>query len=307
VAAGQLAVVLIVLALASIPVARSVTAPIARLTKITRAFGAGDYRARASSARQDELGALASAFDEMADRIAELRRSEKELIANVSHELRTPLARIRLALELLSDGDRAKASSYMVDIGEDLAELERLLDDVMTTARLDLAADATSDGLPPLRLETLDARALLEASAARFAKRYPERVLNRHFEKDLPLLEADPPILRRAIDNLLDNAVKFSDTHQPIEISALYTASDARCVIEVADRGVGIPEEDIPRVFTPFFRSDPSRARTTGGVGLGLTLARRVVESHGGSIGIESRVGSGTRFRISLPALVQKT
>src|SRR5690606_13401471 len=109
----------------------------------------GDLRARAGLHRPDEIGDLARAFDDMAERIAELRRSERELLANVSHELRTPLARIRLALELLADGDATKARSYLEDIDADLAELEQLLDDVMTAARLDLAEGASPDALLP--------------------------------------------------------------------------------------------------------------------------------------------------------------
>ena len=164
----QLAVALLVLAVVSIPLARSVTAPLLGLTALARRFGKGDLTARFSSRRRDEIGALGRAFDDMADRIATLRRSEKELLANVSHELRTPLARIRLALELVTDGDRDKASSYLTDIGEDLAELEALLDDVMSAARLDLARDSAGDALPPLHFEPVSGRVLLEAAATRF-------------------------------------------------------------------------------------------------------------------------------------------
>src|SRR4051812_5930136 len=111
----QLAVALLVLAVVSIPLARSVTAPLLGLTALARRFGKGDLSARFGTRRRDEIGALGRAFDDMADRIATLRRSEKELLANISHELRTPLARIRLALELVIDGDRDKASSYLTD------------------------------------------------------------------------------------------------------------------------------------------------------------------------------------------------
>ncbi len=295
----QLAVALLVLALVSIPLARSVTAPLARLSSLARRFGKGDLTARVHSKRRDEIGALARAFDDMADRIAALRRSEKELLANISHELRTPLARIRLALELVSDGDSAKVSSYLNDIGEDLGELEQLLDDVMSTARNDLARDSAGDALPPLHFEQLSGSTVLEAAEARFHLRCPDRELEADIPTDLPTFEADPSLLRRVLDNLLDNARKFSE--EPVCISGRGSADGKHLVVEVRDRGIGISEEDQKRIFEPFFRSDPSRTRATGGVGLGLAVVKRIVEAHSGTIEVQSELGHGTRFVVTLP------
>ena len=296
----QAAVALVVLALVSIPLARSVTAPLAGLSTLARRFGKGDLTARFRSRRRDEIGALGRAFDDMADRIAALRRSEKELLANISHELRTPLARIRLALELVTDGDRDKASSYLTDIGEDLAELERLLDDVLSAARLDLARDSAGDALPPLHLEALSTRSLLEAAANRFLVRYPERTLSCQIPAQLPSLEANP-VLRRVFDNLLDNARKFSE--DPVRFSARTSDDGTQLVVEVADDGIGISDADQARIFEPFFRSDPSRTRATGGVGLGLVVVRRIVEAHHGTIEVESELGAGSRFSVTLPLM----
>ncbi|HEX6765500.1 MAG TPA: HAMP domain-containing sensor histidine kinase, partial [Polyangiaceae bacterium] len=215
---AQLGVILAMLALVSIPFARSVTAPVEELATLTRAFGAGDLSARAKSSRNDEIGDLARAFDEMADRILALRRSEKELLANVSHELRTPLARIRLALELVRSGDKARANGYFADIEEDLSELEELLDGIMTTTRLDIARGSAGETLPPLRVEALEGRAVIDAARSRFTARHPERKLTGSIDPDLPEVSADPVLLRRAIDNLLDNAVKFSEPADSIEL-----------------------------------------------------------------------------------------
>jgi two-component system OmpR family sensor kinase len=294
----QFAVALLVLAVVSIPLARSVTAPLAGLSTLARRFGKGDLTARVHSNRRDEFGALARAFDDMADRITSLRRSEKELLANVSHELRTPLARIRLALELVTDGDRDKVSSYLTDISEDLAELEHLLDDVMSAARMDLARDSAGDALPPLHFEDIAGRTLVEAAAARFLVRYPERRLECQLADDLPTLEADP-VLRRVFDNLLDNARKFSDAR--IELRAASSADGSHLVVSVKDHGIGISAKDQPRIFEPFFRSDPSRTRATGGVGLGLAVVRRIVEAHQGTIEVQSELGGGSRFVVTLP------
>jgi len=294
----QAAVALLVLALVSIPLARSVTAPLEGLSSLARRFGKGDLTARFGSRRRDEIGALGRAFDDMADRITALRRSEKELLANVSHELRTPLARIRLALELVTDGDRDKASSYLTDIGEDLAELERLLEDVLSAARMDLARDSAGDAVPPLHVESLSARMLVEAAANRFLVRYPERALTCDIPAELPTIEADP-VLRRVFDNLLDNARKFSEA--PVQLSARVADDRAHLIVEVADRGIGVSATDQPRIFEPFFRSDPSRTRATGGVGLGLVVVRRIVEAHHGKIEVHSELGVGSRFTVTLP------
>jgi signal transduction histidine kinase len=301
-ALAQLAVALAVLAVLSIPLARSVTAPVERLATLTRAFGAGDLSVRSRATGSDEIGDLSRAFDEMADRIVDLRRSEKELLANVSHELRTPLARIRLALELASDGNASRAKSYLEDIEEDLGELETLLDDVMTTARLDLVRGSGGDTRPPLRKQILQGRQVLEAARTRFVKRFPERELVCRVDDDVPTVDADPNLLRRVLDNLLDNAAKFSEPSAAIELEGSRGRPEGALVIRVRDHGMGIAEADLERVFEPFYRSDRSRARATGGVGLGLAVVRRIVEAHGGAVNVESNGQSGTCFSVQVPA-----
>ncbi|WP_437947621.1 HAMP domain-containing sensor histidine kinase [Sorangium sp. So ce296] len=290
--------VLLVLAAASIPLARSVARPIERLRGVAQAFGAGQLEVRSAIARQDEIGDLARSFDEMADRLVALRRAEKELLANVSHELRTPLSRIRVVLDLASEGDPQRVRRYLGELAEDLGELERLVNDVLTAARLDLAVNP--GGLPRLERAPADLGDLVEGAATRFRARSPERQLALAVDLDGPVsFTADRSLLRRAIDNLLDNAQKYSDADAPVTLRARLDGGAA--VIEVEDRGVGIPEEDLPHLFRPFFRGDQSRTRATGGVGLGLMLARRIVEAHGGRLEIESRVGEGTTARIALP------
>lgn len=302
-ALGQLAVALLVLALLAVPLARWIALPVERLAELTRAFGSGDFSARAGLERRrgDEIGDLARAFDEMAERLAELRRTELELLANVSHELRTPLSRIRLALELVRDGDVRKADRHVEDIAEELIELEHLIDDVMTTTRLSLARGATADSLPPLHRQRISGNELLTASVTRFRKHHPERRLECSIDTELPMLELDPVLVRRALDNLLDNAAKFSDPETNIELTA--AASEASIEVTIADQGLGIPRDDRERVFEPFYRTDRSRARQTGGVGLGLALVKRIVQAHGGAIRVESELGTGSRFIVTLPSV----
>jgi signal transduction histidine kinase len=150
----------------------------------------------------------------------------------------------------------------------------------------------------------VDGGKLLDAAIARFHIHHPDRALATRRDPDLPVVEVDPALMRRVLDNLLDNAVKFSEPTDAIEVEARRGPPGPAAeplVIRVRDRGIGIPEEDLPRVFEPFFRTDRSRARATGGVGLGLAIARRVLEAHGAAIWVESSPHEGTRFTIEIP------
>jgi signal transduction histidine kinase len=291
-----LAAVLAVLAIGSYPLARSIASPLERLTAATAALGEGDLSVRARIRARGEVGALARGFDEMAERLERLVRAERELLANVSHELRTPLARIRVALELAAEGDHEKAQRYLAEIGDDLAELDGLVEEILTAARL---TGAGPKGLP-LRRAPVELAALLGDLADRFRAADPGRPLALEVAPGLPAVEADAPLLRRLVQNLLDNARKYSEPGTPVTLAARREAGAV--LLEVRDRGIGIDAEDLPRLFTPFFRTDRSRTRGTGGVGLGLALAKRIAEAHGGAIAADSRPGEGTVIRVTLPA-----
>ncbi len=284
---------LLTLALASVPLARQITRPLTRLTAAAKRLGEGDLSVRTNLCRGDELGALSRAFDEMAARIEHMVRAERELLAGVSHELRTPLARIRVALELAEEGDAAGAQRRLGQIAEDLQELERLVDDVLSAARLDRA-----DGAPPLRRERVEAVEIARQAAERFERSHEGRALRVELEEGASL-DADPALLRRALDNLLDNARKYSDG--PILLRLTLGPSDVRYAVQ--DQGIGVTPEELPRLGTPFFRTDQSRARGTGGVGLGLHLCRKIVQAHGGALVLESAPGAGTTASITVPRL----
>jgi signal transduction histidine kinase len=173
----------------------------------------------------------------------------------------------------------------------------------MTTARLDLARGTGGDNLPPLRRETIDGAQLLEAARSRFSIRFPERTLRCSVGKELPVVSADPALLRRVLDNLLDNAAKFSEPADVIELQSDGNGNGG-LVVDVRDHGMGVLPGDLDRIFEPFFRSDRSRDRATGGAGLGLAVARRIVEAHGGTITAQSSPSGGTAFRVTIPAQV---
>ncbi len=297
-----LAIVVVLVAFLSIPLVHAITRPLKRLTETARKLASGDLTARTGIVRGGEVGILAKTMDEMADGLATRIRAEKELLANVSHEIRSPLARINVALELCAEEDStdAEVKKHLEGIADDVTSLERLVEDVLAAARLDLTADSNGESKLVLRTERVDLAELVSISAERFASDHPGRKLVLADLHKLPSIEADPLLVRRIIDNLLDNAAKYSPRETGIEI-CLFQKSEYE-VMEVNDRGIGIPEEDLAKIFEPFFQANRSRTPGTGGVGLGLTLCKRIVTAHGGVIEALPRDGGGTTFRVSLPS-----
>ncbi|MDB4963185.1 MAG: histidine kinase [Myxococcales bacterium] len=287
---------LLVLVFGAMVTARWIVRPIDRLSRAARALGTGDLSARSRLERTDEIGELGYRFDEMADRIENLMRSEKELFANVAHELRTPLSRIGVALDLAGEGDAEAARASLAEIAVDVSDLETIVDDILAAMRFEIA------GSLPLRRAHVTPASIVQAAADRARSRHRSRSLVIEVASDLPMLDVDPMLVRRVIDNLLENAHKY--TPDPDAATKVVARREGeRVVFEVSDRGQGIASEDLPRVFTAFFRGERSRSRETGGVGLGLTLARRIIEAHSGTIEVTSDPGAGTTMRVSLPAV----
>lgn len=297
------ALLLLIVAAATAPLARRISRPVERLTEAVRRFGAGDlgyrvqlperfgarFRKRHRHAIDDELAQLTRAWNEMAERIEQLVRGQKELLANVSHELRSPLSRIRVALELLPRDESTEAR--VRDLEGDLTELEQLIDDVLTASRL----EATRI---PARLDTVEAGPLLQSLADR-ARIDPATADTevRAEANEAPVLVADAALLKRALWNLVENAAKYGAP--PIVLSV--ERRDDRAIFRVTDAGPGIAAADRARVFEPFFRADKARTPRAAssspgarGYGLGLTIARRVAEVHGGTIRVgPARVEGG--------------
>ena len=274
--------------------ARSLARPLDKLGTAAKRFGAGDTSARARLGRPDELGDVGRAFDDMADRIEHLLRAQRDLVGDVSHELRTPLSRLRVALEIAAD-DPSGAAETLREIQADLDELERLVDDVLTAGRL----DAGAPGALNVTRRPIKVADLASTSANRFAQLHAGRRL--HVELDDPeaTVACDPVLLRRAVDNLLDNAAKYSEP--ATEVALEVRRDDGAIDFVVADHGVGMSEDELAHAFTPFWRADASRTRGTGGVGLGLTLVRRIARAHDGDVLLASRVGEGTTATLRIP------
>ncbi len=295
----HLTAVLLLLVLVSWFLARALAAPLERLMAVSGALAQGDLSARSGISRCDEVGDLARAVDEMAGRLEERIRTEKELFANISHEIRTPLARLRVALELLEDapGDAPQTLQRLQAIGADLTELELLVDNVLISSRLDLSV--RGEARLPLKPLEINLAFFFAETAARFLRHYPQQPLETNLSPNLPVAAVDPSLLDRACDNLLDNAAKYNRPGQPVILEALVRHGQLR--VAVTDFGEGVTPEDLARLFEPFFRGDRCRSRRTGGTGLGLTLCKRIVEAHGGRITAQLNPGAGMTFSFELP------
>ena len=298
--ATLLGLILALLALASLPLARTITRPLERITDTASALGRGDLSARTELTRTDEVGHLAQVLDQMAARLEHTMQAEKELWANISHELRTPLSRIRVALELCQEeDDDGRVRDHLSGIAEDITELDRLVGDVLMTARLDLAGGEQGSPGFVLRRQPVQLEALAREAAARSAGLHDSREVTVQASEDLPPVDADPALVRRVLNNLLENAANYSEPDTGVQI--LLCKADGAVAAEVRDRGAGVDDEDLPRLFDHFFRADRSRSRGTGGLGLGLTLCKRIVEAHGGVIEARNRQDGGLVVRFTIP------
>jgi signal transduction histidine kinase len=252
---------------------------------VTR-VAAGDLDVALPNRTQDEFGALTDAFNRMAARVKEMVQARERLLVDVSHELRSPLTRLKVALALLPDSPK-KAQAEA-----DVSEMEAL-----TTGLLEL--ERLRDGRT-LRVGPVDLAALLHEAAAPHRDVAPGVVVSATVPAISVRLDGDG--LRTVLRNLLENAAKYAlPDSRPIRVTA--SAADGVLTVVVEDDGPGIPVADLPRVFEPFYRVDPSRSRKTGGYGLGLSICKRIVEAHGGRIEAAALAPRGVRFSLTLPAI----
>jgi signal transduction histidine kinase len=290
----QALLILVCIALITWPLAVSLLKPLWALSEVMGRFGSGDLSARVTKPGNDEIGELALGFNHLADRVLELLRSEKMLLAAVSHELRTPLQQIRLALELAMDGGGPPDARHLASVSADLDDLDELLSDILVVARLDPTRTA-SDAL--LAKQPVRPDELIAECVEHFETSHPERTLTWAEGPPLPPCEMDARFVRRAILNLLENAARYSPQSEPIVLSSW--ADRGHLFVSVIDKGEGIPPELHSRIFEPFFQGDAARSYSSGS-GLGLSIVQRVAEAHGGGVSVFSGP-SGSTFQIDVP------
>ena len=269
--------------------ARSLTAPLRRLQKTVDEFGQGNLEVRVKSTRADELGELSRNFDRMADRIASLMAAERRLLGDVSHELRSPLARLSVAVELARSGDNLEMALNRIQREAD--RLNALVGELLQVTRAEM--DPRSRKQDRVRIDELiggiveDNRIEADARNVSLAFENPPEAI----------LHGDSELLRRAVENIVRNAIRYAPAGTQVDVTL--DVNPGRVRIAVRDHGPGVPEEALPRLFDAFYRVDSDRNRLSGGVGLGLAIARRAVELHNGFLRARN-ADPGLRVEIEL-------
>lgn len=278
----MLGIVALAVAIGTYPIIRRLTLQLETLRRGVERWGEGELSARVPETGSDEVAYVARRFNHAAERIENLVKSHKSLLANASHELRSPLARIRMGLELM-EGQPSPA--FRQEILRNIAELDQLIDEILLASRLD--ARETDMGT----VEAVDLTGLVAEECARTGAELVESGSGAPVE-----VRGVPKLLRRAVRNLLENARRYSDG----PVTAELQREGNRAVLRVRDRGPGVPPDQRERIFEPFYRL-PGASEREGGVGLGLALVKSITQRHNGQVWCEGHDGGGACFVISLP------
>jgi signal transduction histidine kinase len=263
---------------------RRLLRPVRLLDEGVARISKGDLDITVPVVTRDEFGALTGAFNNMVGRVKQMIQARDQLLLDVSHELRSPLTRLKVALALLPDDENKSG------MAGDLNEMEAMITELLELERL-------REGRGILRQRRDLAPLLLEL--AHTSNSGPPGIRTLAIPSEIPL-DIDSEKIRTVLRNLLENARKFSlPDSRPIEIEVAENSESL--LVRVRDNGVGIPDIDLPNLFEPFYRVDRSRSRKTGGYGLGLSICKRIMEAHGGSISVTSNPGRGSCFLLAFP------
>ena len=285
---------------------RRILAPVESLSRAARRLARRDFSARAKVQSRDEVGELARTFNSMAEELSRTEELRRNLVADVAHELRTPVTNIRGYIEGIGDGVMAPDPPTLESMQEEVLLLTRLIEDLQ-----DLAL--AESGRMRLQLQACDLGDLVRRAVTAVQQPASEKQVDLEVQvpsvspgngvpAEIPIA-ADPTRISQVLRNLLVNAVTCTPSGGTICVQA--NSQNGEAHVLVRDSGPGIPAEDLPHIFERFYRVDKSRSRATGGVGLGLTIARRLVEAHGGRIDAFSEFGQGSEFVVTLPTLTR--
>jgi two-component system sensor histidine kinase CpxA len=294
----RLAAAAVISALISYFLARSLVTPLEELRRASRRIAAGNLATRVSKtvpARQDEIGQLAADFDVMAARLQAMQQANRRLLQDVSHELRSPLARLSVALEIARKKDTGDVAAEIERISLESQRLESLVNDVLGLLR-------ENSETVPNNNEEMDLSELLQDLVEVVNYEVPEGKpgIALSASKSCRFL-GDRELLWRALENLLRNALRHTDPDRGVQIGLERGQLRNRVHIEVRDFGPGVPENELEKIFEPFYRVQESRDRDSGGHGLGLSIAANAVRRHGGEIRARNVEGGGLSVRLSLP------
>jgi two-component system sensor histidine kinase BaeS len=274
-------------------IAGQVSRPVRRLTAASGLLAKGRLDARVDVRGDGELAQLSTSFNRMAEAVQRSEERQRRLVADVAHELRTPLSNLRGYLEALQDGVVEPSRELYASLLEETLLQRRILDD------LQMLALAEVDG-PRYARVPVDIAELTQVTGLAHRANADEAGLTLTVQAPDPVwVDADPARLRQVLGNLLSNAIRYTDAGGRVTVRAV--AANGGAMLTVADTGTGIAPEDVSRVFDRFWRADPARQRATGGSGLGLTIAKRIVDDHGGLVEVTSTLGKGTTFTVRLP------
>ena len=271
--------------------------PLRQLTAAAQAVSTGNLTVPVTTTANDEVGTLADTFRSMRDALAQAEEERRRMFRDIAHELRTPVTLLRGEIEAMLDGIYPVNADSLRSLHQEIAALDRLIADVRTVSSMD------SPGFTIERSPT-DVAALLERVRNLFQREASNRGISIviETEPDLPEIQVDRERLRQVFANLVTNAIRHSETAGRITLSTRRAAGDVRgIVIMVEDNGKGIPEDERQAVFDRLYRVDSARSRSTGGSGLGLSVARQIVEAHAGSITATAADGGGARIVVFLP------
>ncbi len=287
--AGSAAVALVLARL----LARGMTQPLRDMANAAERLARGDYSERVPVTSRDELGRTAATFNRMATELESVERLRRDLVANVSHELKTPISALRAHLENILDGVEEPTPATITVMLQQSERLGRLVEQLLDLSKLE--SGAMPFEREPVSLSRVVDRVVDEVEMGRASG---VDVLNL-VPPSIPPVLADEGRLHQVLFNLLDNALRFTPRGGRVTVTAVARESD--CEVAVEDTGPGVPSEHQPFVFERFYRVDPSRSRSDGGTGIGLTIAKSVVEGHGGRIWVDRSASGGAAFRFTLP------
>ena len=273
-----------------------ITEPIERLTKFILGISKAGKIPKIDMKRNDEIGQLASAFNDMSDRINTFDEKKQDFVANVSHEFKTPLSTIKLLSDSIMQMqvlDMDVVKEFLGDINNEVERLTNITEDLLEQTKLEIE-QSTFD----MQMVSLNVMVLKIIDSLSMVAKAKEITIVMEAEKEIMLL-ADYDKLWQAIYNIIDNGIKYTNQGGKIEINLFQ--NDKETEIFIKDNGIGIPQDSISKIFDRFYRVDKARSRDTGGTGLGLSIALSSVELHKGKIEVESVVGEGTLFKITLP------